>query len=77
MRIDRAVDTYIGELARRGRSKSTRDTYHRLLIDFATKMGHRTVAEVTADDCRSFLDRWTDAFAVDARKRRQPLARLL
>ena len=70
MRIDRAVDVYIGELARRGRAKSTRDTYHRLLIDFATnrllidfatKMGDKAVADVTADDCRSFLDRWTDA----------------
>jgi len=61
VRIDRAVDVYIGELARRGRSKSTRETYHRLLVDFATKMGDKSVAEVTAHDCRSFLDRWTDA----------------
>ena len=61
MRIDRAVDVYIGELARRGRSQSTRDTYHRLLVDFATRMGDKTVREITANDCRAFLDRWTNA----------------
>ena len=64
MRLTRAIDLYIGELARRGRRKTTRDGYERLLFDFADlidPLGERTVDAITADECRRFLDRWRDS----------------
>ena len=56
-----AIDLYVGELARRGRSAETRRTYERVLFLLADRYGESTIAEITADDCRRFLDRWRDA----------------
>jgi integrase len=64
VRLNRAIDLYIGELARRGRRPSTRATYERLLFDFADLVdphGERPVDEIKPDDCRRFLDRWRDS----------------
>ena len=62
MLLDRAIDRWLGELARSRRSPRTRDTYRRCLYAFADTL-HRdcSVDEITADDCRQFLDRWVDA----------------
>jgi integrase len=60
--IGRAIDVYIGELARRRKSPRTRDTYRRHLNAFAdTLPPYTAVSEITPDDCRRFLDRWADA----------------
>ena len=64
MRHSRAIDLYIGELARRGRSPATRRTYQRLLFDFADlvdRTSEMDVGDTTPDDCRRFLDRWRDS----------------
>lgn len=64
MRLGSAIDLYIGELARRGRRPTTRASYQRLLTDFARLVDphrERTVASITADECRRYLDRWKDA----------------
>src|SRR5687767_1421388 len=64
MRLTRAIDRWMGELARAGRSPGTRFSYRRYLEKFAAHV-ERTrpdadVREVTVDDCRSFLDGWID-----------------
>jgi integrase len=57
--IDDAIDRYLGDLARRGKSERTRDTYSRTLYDFCdTLPNHWDVAKVTDDDVRRFLDRY-------------------
>lgn len=63
MRLSRAIDLYIDELALRGKAKSTRDGYERLLLDFARLIdphSERLVDQITDDDCRRFLSRWRD-----------------
>jgi integrase len=62
MKLSRAVDLWLGELARAGRSEGTRDAYRRHLWKFIGQL-ERTrpdvdVSEVSANDCRAFLDRW-------------------
>ncbi len=59
--IDHAVDAYIGELARLGRSANTRTKYQWLLWKFCEHVGPRYVDELTRVDCTSFLDRWVNA----------------
>ena len=59
--LGRAIDLYVGELARRGRSAETRRAYERVLFLLADRFSEMTIAEITADDCRRFLDRWRDA----------------
>lgn len=56
-----AIDLYVGELARRGRSPETRRAYERVLFLLADRYPDKMVAELSADDCRRFLDRWRDA----------------
>jgi Phage integrase, N-terminal SAM-like domain len=55
----------MGELARSGRTSSTRRSYERYLFKFVGHLERSrpevTVREVTAHDCRQFLDRWSDA----------------
>ena len=65
MRLDRAIDRYIGDLARRGRSRRTRDDYWRKLIGLTKLPGllEADVADVADDDCRAYLDRWRDRSA--------------
>ena len=64
MRLTRAVDRWMGELARAGRTPSTRFSYERYLFKFVEHVERSRpdadVREVTADDCRSFLDKWID-----------------
>jgi integrase len=62
MKLMRAVDLWLGELARADRSDGTRDAYRRHLWKFIGQL-ERTrpdidVREVTANDCRAFLDGW-------------------
>jgi integrase/recombinase XerC len=62
MRLDRAIDLFQGEQARKGRSPRTRDDYFRKLVLLCPKEGEcPSVGEVTADDCRKVLDRWRDS----------------
>jgi integrase/recombinase XerD len=62
VRLSRAVDRWLGELARAGRTESSRDSYERYLHKFIVHVERRKqdvgVREVTVDDCRTFLDRW-------------------
>ena len=55
-----AIDLYVGELALRGRSQETRRAYERVLFLLADRYPEKMVGEVSADDCRRFLDRWRD-----------------
>jgi integrase len=61
MRLDRAVDLYIADLARKGKSPATLRTYESRLVPMC---GDRSVvepgdaSEITANDCRLYLDRW-------------------
>ena len=55
----RAVDLFLGDLARRSRSESGRSvsSYQRILFRFAdTLRPDLDVTEITSDDCRNFLD---------------------
>ena len=62
MRLDRAIDLFQGEQARKGRSDRTRDDYFRKLVLLCPKQGDcPPVEDVTADDCRRVLDRWRDS----------------
>src|SRR5215213_4837384 len=62
MRLSRAVDLWMGELARAGRTRSTRASYERYLFKFVTQLERSRpdvdAREVTTNDCRQFLDRW-------------------
>jgi len=64
VRLDRAIDLYLGDLARQGRSRRTLRTYELRLMPLC---GARDVAEprdvrvVTTDECRAYLDRWRDS----------------
>jgi integrase len=60
--VGRAIDLYIGELARRRKSPRTRADYERHLQSFAdTLPPYTAVSEITVDECRRWLDRWRDA----------------
>lgn len=59
--IDYAVDAYVGELARLGRSPNTRRKYREILWKFCTHVGDKRCDEITRADCTSFLDRWADS----------------
>ena len=63
MRIAEAIDLYLGELARLGRSARTRDDYWRKLVGLCAVAGlqRADVSEVSDDDCRRYLDRWSGA----------------
>lgn len=62
MKLGRAIDLYIGDLARRARSVATRRSYRRLLNDFADVVGdERDVSTLRLEDYERFLDRWVDA----------------
>jgi len=67
MRLGRAIDLWIGELARSGRTASTRRSYERYLFKFVSQLERShpdlAVRDVTANDCRTFLDQWANASA--------------
>ena len=62
MRLSRAVDLWLGELARAGRAEGTRDAYRRHLYKLINQLERSRqdvdVREVTTNDCRAFLDGW-------------------
>ncbi len=60
LRLDRAIDRFDGELARRGCTKRSRDDYFRKLAPLCDLLPDATVTDVTEDDCRAYLDRWRD-----------------
>lgn len=59
--IHHAIDLYLGELARQGRRETTRAKYRSVLDPFGDQVRHKLPDEVTADDCRLYLDRWVNA----------------
>lgn len=59
--IDYAVDAYVGELARLGRSPNTRRKYQEILWKFCKHVGDKRCDEIERADCTSFLDRWADS----------------
>jgi integrase len=59
--IDHAVDAYVGELARRGRSQATRRKYREILWKFCDHVGDKRCDEIERADCTTFLDQWADA----------------
>lgn len=65
MRLSRAIDLWLGDLARGGRTRATRFAYQRYLFKFVDHVDRSRldadVREVTVNDCRAFLDRWTDS----------------
>ena len=67
MRLSRAVDLWIGELGRGGRTVSTRRSYERYLFKFVGQLERSRpdadVRDVTANDCRQFLSQWSHASA--------------
>lgn len=57
-----ATDLFLGDLTRRGYSKRTVNTYRRILDKLADRLPNDLdVAKITPDDCRRFLDGWTDS----------------
>lgn len=61
--INYAMDAYLGDLARAGRTTATRTKYQQVLWSFATFLEQQGVDEcdrITTDLCRRFLDRWID-----------------
>jgi integrase len=61
MTFGRVIDVYIGDLARRGRQQTTRDSYRRLLNDFAETVRDKPPEQLELADYERFLDRWTDS----------------
>jgi site-specific recombinase XerD len=59
--FSRAIDAFIGDLARRGRSQATRNSYRRLLNDFADVVRDKPPVVLELADYEIFLDRWTDS----------------
>jgi integrase/recombinase XerC len=63
LRLNRAIDVWLGELALQGRSKDTLEDYRRDLYNFADRVdphGDRDVGEISEDDCRAYLNRFID-----------------
>jgi site-specific recombinase XerD len=66
MRLDKAIDLYLGDLARQGKSKKTLRTYSFRLMPLC---GPKEIAEpsdirdIATDDLRVYLDSWRGAAA--------------
>jgi len=61
VRLDRAIDLYLGDLARQGKSPRTLETYGVRLMPLCGPwevVEPRDVRDVTADDLRAYLDTW-------------------
>jgi len=64
VRLDRAIDLYLGDMARQGKSKRTLAEYRSVLDPLcgSSKLDDpKDASELTPDDCRVFLDRWSEA----------------
>jgi integrase len=61
--LGKAIDIYLGELARRSCTEETLRTYRRILNLFADRFEAKLLEEITVTDCRSFLNRWSSASA--------------
>jgi len=59
VRLDRALDLYMGDLARRGYSPRTRRDYFFKLGPLVDKF--EDVGDVSPADCAAFVDRWKDS----------------
>lgn len=59
--LGHAIDFYIAELARRGRSPSTRLAYRRMLNHLARQTRDKLPGELELEDYERFLDQWTDS----------------
>jgi integrase len=59
--IGAAIDLFLGELARRGRSPRTLDAYRRKLNALADDVRDAFVDEITLADYERFLNRWIDS----------------
>ena len=62
--LNHAMDAYLGDLARAGRTRDTRKKYQWLLWMFADFLEREGVIEcdrITSDLCRRFLDRWVES----------------
>ncbi len=57
MDISRAADDWLDELARKGRSPRTIDSYRRILDTLREKLGPVDVGDITAPQLRRFLDK--------------------
>lgn len=55
-----AIDRYLGACARRNLAAATRAKYQDVLYKFGETVEHKTVIEITGDDCGRFLDRYQD-----------------
>lgn len=59
----------MGELARGGRTPSTRASYERYLFKFVDQLERQRpdihARDVSANDCRAFLDNWIGKAAFD------------
>jgi site-specific recombinase XerD len=64
VRLSRAVDQWLSDLALQGRRASTRDAYRRHLHKLVDRVEVRApdadASIVTADDCRAFLGEWVE-----------------
>lgn len=64
VRLDLAIDLYLGDLARQGKAWRTRDDYRRKLLPLC---GAKEVVEppqaheIGPNECRRHLDRWIDS----------------
>jgi integrase len=66
VRIDRAIDSYLGDLARQGFSSRTLADYRRKLAPLCGPnevIDPPDVRAIDADDCRRHLDRWNHCAA--------------
>jgi integrase len=61
MDVGKAIDVYLGELARRNCTAETLRTYRRILNLLADRYEGRPLEEISVHDCRTFLDRWSTA----------------
>jgi len=58
--LDRALDHYIGALAREGRTEATRRKYRQVLEPFTRLYPEHAPAEISEADCERYLNRWVN-----------------
>lgn len=63
MRLNRAIDVWMGELAIQRKSADTLEDYRRDIMNFADRVdphGDRDAGDITERDCRTYLARYAD-----------------